>query len=205
MNTKQAASSQKGWDKLAHLISEITNPVLIAFPTFLLIAIRTAPDLRHALLWWVVTVGGISVAPLLFILRGVRRGHYTDHHVSKREQRLIPLLFSICCTGLVFVILLVLHASITLIATVLAVLIAGGIAFAITRYWKISFHLIGMAGAITVVGLVYGPVFFLLFPLIIIVGWARWRVQAHTPLQALAGTAIAISVTVSVFGLFHLL
>src|SRR5579884_4475155 len=92
---------ERGWGRVAWVVSEVTNPVFIAFPTFLFVAFRTAPDVLHALLWWLVTVVGISLVPFLFILRGVRAGRYTDHHVSVREQRLFPLLFALGCTILV--------------------------------------------------------------------------------------------------------
>ena len=97
------ASRHEGrWVQLAHIISQVTNPLFVALPTFLLVALHTAPDTLHALLWWAVIVVGISVVPFVFILCGVRRGDYTDQHLSVREQRLIPLLFGLatkCLSG----------------------------------------------------------------------------------------------------------
>lgn len=190
--------------RVARIISEVANPIFVAPPIFFIIALHTAPDVMQALLWWMVTVVGISAAPLLFILRGVRLGYFSDHHVSIREQRLMPLLFAIGCVGFVFALLLLLHASSPLIATVTAVLTTCTIATVITRYWKISFHLVGMAGAVTVLWILFGPLAVLLAPMVILVAWARWRVGAHTPLQALAGTVLAVSVTVATFWLFRI-
>jgi hypothetical protein len=90
------------WDRLARIISDLTNPLYLAVPTFLAIALATAPDAFHALLWWAVAIAGISVAPLLFIWRGVRQGVYSDHHVSIREQRLIPLVFGLSSITITF-------------------------------------------------------------------------------------------------------
>jgi membrane-associated phospholipid phosphatase len=199
------SSSQGPWEWLAHVVSEISNPLLVALPTFLIIALASAPDVLHALLWWIVAVLGISIAPLLFIWRGVRKGHLSDHHVSKREQRFIPLLFGLACMVAAFILLYVLSTSHVLIATVTAVIVACGISLLITRHWKISLHLVGMAGAVTVFTLMFGPRFLLLSPLVALVAWARWQVRAHTALQALAGTVLAVSVTVAVFWLFRLL
>ncbi len=196
-------SSIKGrWGRLAHGISLISNPLFVAFPTFLVIAVATAPDLPRALLWWAITVIGISVAPLLFIWRGVRLGRYSDHHVSIREQRFIPLLFGLGSVAIVFALLLILHTSRPLIATVTAVIVVLVLSTIITRYWKISLHLVGMAGAVTAFVLLFGPLCLLLSPLVVLVGWARWQVRAHTLLQALAGTALAVSVTLALFWLF---
>jgi len=184
--------------RLARLISEVANPIFVAPPIFFVIALHTAPNVMQALLWWVVAVVGISAAPLLFILRGVRLGYFSDHHVSIREQRLVPLLFALGCVSFVFVLLLLLHASRPLLATVTAVLTVCIIATGITKYWKISFHLVGMAGAVTILWILFGPLAALLAPLVLLVAWARWRVGAHTPLQALAGTVLAVSVTVGI-------
>jgi membrane-associated phospholipid phosphatase len=202
MKRSESTSYQGPWKRLARGISEIFNPLFVALPTFLVIALASAPDALHALLWWIVVGLGTSVAPYLFVLRGARRGRYSDHHVSIREQRFIPLLFGAAAATIAFVLLLLLHASRSLIATVTAVIVVLIIATAITRYWKISLHLVGMAGAVTVVVLLFGPLFLLLLPLVVIVAWARWQVGAHTLLQALAGTALAVSVTLVLFWAF---
>ena len=189
---------------VAKVISEVTNPLLVALPTFLLVALATAPDVLHALLWWSIAVLGISLAPLLFIWQGVRRGRYSDHHVSKREQRRVPLLFGLACMVFAFVLLLFVHASSPLLATVTATLVAVAVAAGITQYWKISLHLVGIAGAVTVCCLLWGPLCLFLSPLILLVGWARWQLRAHTWFQALAGTILAISVTILTYRLFGL-
>jgi hypothetical protein len=124
--------------RLAQILSELFNPLVVALPTFLGIARVSAPDLLHALLWWVVAVLGVCIAPTLFVLRGVRSGRYTDHHVSVREQRLIPLLFGVACVVIAFVLLLALHAARPLIATMTAVIVVLLLATLITRFWKIS-------------------------------------------------------------------
>jgi len=61
---------------------------------------------------------------------------------------------------------------------------------------------VGMAGAVTVFCLLFGFSFLLLSPLVLLVAWARWQVRAHTPLQALAGTILAVGVTLITFWLF---
>jgi hypothetical protein len=188
--------------RFALFLSNIANPFLGAIPTFLLIAFKTAPSVGLALLWWGVTVVGSSFAPLLFVAYGVRRGIYTDRHVSRREQRFVPLLFGIGCIIAVLLLLHLLHASLAMMATLVAVIVALVIATVITTFWKISFHLVGVAGAITAISFIFGPLFLLLAPLVVLVAWARWQVRAHTLLQALAGTALAVAVTVVTFGVF---
>jgi hypothetical protein len=193
-------------EHIAHAISRITNPLFLVPPTFLFVALKTAPDLLHGFLWWAIICLGLSAAPILFIREGVRRGHYDDVHVSNRAQRTIPLLFGLLCMGLVFLLLVVLHATPALLATVTAALLALAIATVITHYgkWKISLHLVGISGSVTVLFLLANPFFLCLSPLIVLVGWARWKVQGHTFAQALAGAALAILLTVVTFKLFRL-
>ena len=201
----ETSSSEEPWLRLAQGISLVTNPLFVALPLCLIVALLTASDILQALLWWVVTAVGVSFAPLFFIQHGVRRGRYTDHHVSQREQRLIPLLFAVACMAITFILLLLLRASPALIATVIGMLISCIIALIMTQFWKISLHVVGITGAITLLGLLGGPLFFLLSPLVLLVSWARWRVEAHTPLQPLAGIALAVAVTVAIFWLFRML
>jgi membrane-associated phospholipid phosphatase len=205
MKKREVSSSQGTWKPLAHGISEVTNPLFLACPTFLVVAFASAPDILHALLWWLIAVVGISVVPFLFVLRGVRQGRYSDHHVSIREQRLIPLVFGLVSIGIAFLLLFLLHASLVLMATMTAVIVVLIIATIITRFWKISLHVVGIAGAVTVCVLLFGPRLLLLAPLVALVAWARWQVGAHTPLQAVAGTVLAVTVTVMLFWAFGVL
>jgi hypothetical protein len=141
---------------------------------------------------------------LLFVYQGVRRGRYSDHHLSVRTQRLVPLVVGLLCAAIALVLLLILQASPTLLATVAAVLVCGICTLAITTRWKISFHLVGAAGAATVIILLFGPVGLVLLPIVAAVGWARWQLKAHTVAQALAGTALAVVITIGMFRLFGL-
>jgi hypothetical protein len=193
-------------ERVAQAISRVTNPLFLVPPVFLFVAVKTAPDLLHALLWWAMICLGLSAAPILFIRDGVRRGHYDDVHVSVRSQRTIPLLFGLACMALVFLLLVVLHATPALIATVTAALLSLVIATAITHYgkWKISLHLVGISGSVTVLCLLASPVFLCLSPLVALVGWARWKVQGHTLAQAFAGAALALLLTVATFKIFGL-
>jgi hypothetical protein len=191
------------WEKLAQTLSVVTNPLYVALPIFLLVALHTAPDLLRGFVWWVVTVVCITVAPLWFIWRGVHRGELSDGHLSIREQRIVPLLFGLVCAGVALVVLLLLQVSASFLATIVAVLVAGVVTLIITRYWtKISLHLIGITGAVTVLLLVFGPLLLVVSPLIVLVGWARWRLRAHTLLQMGISVVLAVGVTVGIFRLF---
>lgn len=190
---------RSGGYRLARLLSEIAHPLLVTLPTFLPLAFLTAPTLLQGLVWGAVTTCGFSLLPGLLILSGVKRGTYTDHLLSVRSQRLRPLFFSILCMATAWGILLLLQASRPLLATVTAVLIVVASGTAITCIWKISFHLIALTGCLTTYTLLFGPIMLLLAPCLLLVGWARWYVRAHTLAQACAGMLLALVGTVLVF------
>lgn len=192
---------------IASRVSRVTNPLILALPLFFAVSLATAPDLLHALGWWCILAMGISVGPLLFIRYGVRRGSFSDAHVSIRAQRLIPLSFGLLCMGLVLVIVWVTGAPRPLSAAVVAALAAAGSATAITHLakYKLSLHLVGVSGSLTVCVLLFGTSALLLLPLLPIVFWARWKVGAHTFDQVATGGLLAVLVTVATwwcFGLF---
>jgi hypothetical protein len=47
--------------------------------------------------------------------------------------------------------------------------------------------------------LLFGPILLVLTPLEALVGWACWRVGAHTVAQALATTVLTVVITVGTF------
>lgn len=192
-------------NQLAWIVSEMANPLFVALPTFLIVALHTAPNWQRGMLWWIVTTIGISAAPFLFVYQGVRQGRYSDHHLSMRTQRLIPLIVGLACAATALILLLALQASQALLATVASVLVCGVFTLAITTRWKISFHLVGAAGAATVLTLLFGPVGLVLIPFVALIGWARWRVGAHTVAQAIFGTALAVVITIGMFRIFGLI
>ncbi|GCE32126.1 hypothetical protein KDA_76100 [Dictyobacter alpinus] len=202
-----AATAETPGEKVAHRISVVANPLFVALPLFLVVALHTAPDLLHALGWWLIIAVGITGAPFFFIRMGVKRGKYTDDHVSNRAQRFVPLSFGLICMLLVFVLLFFLAVPRLLLATVVAALATLAFAIVITQFgkFKISLHMAGSAGAVTICILLFGPWLFVLAPLVILIGWARWKVRAHTVLQACAGTVLAALVTIAVLWLFGVL
>jgi hypothetical protein len=52
----------------------------------------------------------------------------------------------------------------------------------------VCLHLGGIAGSITIIVLLFGPILLVLSPLVVLVGWARWRVGEHTVAQAVVIT-----------------
>jgi hypothetical protein len=188
----------------AQLLSYIFNPPLVMLPLLLVIAIGTANARLLGITWWLTATIGISIVPTIFVILGVRKGTYGDLFISERSHRIIPLLVGLICICLTSFILLAEHASRPFMLTIISVLVTSIIATLITSFWKISFHVAVITGAVTTLTIVFGLVWLLIAPLIPIVAWARWIVKAHTPAQMLAGALVASSMTGIVFFLSSL-
>jgi hypothetical protein len=192
-------------DRLAFWLSQFISPFIVGLAMFGFVSLSTAPTLADGLRWLAVIVVGLGMS-FGVILWGVKRGKWTDIHVSRRSQRLIPLLVSLTALAGMLAGLLALNASRQLVATLVAVIVSFTLATLITQIakYKISFHVNSAAGAVAVCCLLSGPWFLALSPLVALVAWARWKLEAHTPLQAISGAALAVAGTISTFWLFGL-
>jgi len=192
--------------RIAYWISFLFHPFVIVAPLFYIVSFRYAEHAYEGALWGTLVCVGVAGAPYAFIRRGVKQGRWTDRDISRREQRLAPFLITLGCMLLSMVLLLVLRAPLPLLATFSGMVLAVAAALLVTQLarWKISLHLIGFTGAVLTLALLVTPRAYGLVPLIAVVGWARWRVRAHTPMQAAAGAALAAVVTFAVVGLFGL-
>ena len=201
MKTENSASY-----RFAYIVSFLLHPFVLIVALFMTVSIRFAPSVYEGVLDGLIVSLGSSGAPFFFIRRGVARGRWSDYDISRREQRLVPFLYTIGCMVCVFAFLLLLEAPTELLATFAGMVCAVAVSLLVTQLarWKISLHLIGVTGTVLTLALLVTPIAFWLAPLVVLVGWARWRVGAHTPSQALAGAALAAAVTFLVYRLFGL-
>ena len=98
-------------------------------------------------------------------------------------QLLARLLVGLMALGGMLAGLLLLSASRPLVATLVAVIASFALATLITQVakYKISLHIDSAAGAVTVCCLLASPVFLVLSPLVVLIAWARWKLEAHPP------------------------
>ena len=90
----------------------------------------------EALKWSVLGILFAPVTSLIYLLRQLRRGKVTDHHVRRREQRAGIIIFTLACGFAALVVLLRLGAPVQVIGLVCSGAAGLIVAFAITRYWK---------------------------------------------------------------------
>jgi len=192
--------------RIAYWISFLFHPFVLVVPLFFIVSFLYADHAYEGALWGLIVSVGVAGAPYAFIRRGVLSGRWTDRDISRREQRLVPFLFTLACMSGALAILILAGAPVQLLATFVGMVLAVAAALFVTQAarWKISLHMIGVAGAVMTLGLLATPLTFWLAPLVPLVGWARWRVKAHTPMQALAGATLAATATLVVYGAFGL-
>jgi membrane-associated phospholipid phosphatase len=86
---------------------------------------------------------------------------------------------------------------------VLALLAAGGTGLVVftvvTHWWKMSIHAGVAAGTAATLTAVYGPLALLSVPLVLLAGWARVRLSAHTIAQVVAGALVGAVIAGTVF------
>lgn len=192
-------------DRFAYWLSQITSPFVVGLAVFGYVALSTANTVADGLRWLTVIGVGLGV-PFGVVWWGVKTGKWTDIHVSRRSERLVPLFVGLIALVGMLVGLLVLDASRPLVATLVAVTVEFAVATLITRVarYKISLHVDSAAGAVTVACLLAGSGFLALAPLVALIAWARWKLEAHSPLQVMSGAALGVVVTLTTFWLFGL-
>ncbi|MEV4704071.1 phosphoesterase PA-phosphatase [Actinoplanes sp. NPDC049316] len=186
-------------DRAARIASEVFAPAVLVAALMLIVGWH-AGDTPGVSRWWGLP-GALFAAgiPLAYVVRGVRQGRLTSHHIPEREHRLVPLLFGIGSVAAGLVALIVLGAP----RDVLALLAAGGAGLvvftAVTHWWKMSIHAGVAAGTAATLTAVYGPIALLSVPFVLLACWARVRLSAHTVAQVLAGAIVGAAIAATVF------
>ncbi|AEV88564.1 hypothetical protein ACWT_7554 [Actinoplanes sp. SE50] len=186
-------------ERVARIVSEVLAPAVLVAALLMVVGWHAGqtPGVSR---WWGLP-GAIfaAVIPLGYVLHGVRTGRLTDHHIPDRADRRVPLLFGIVSLGVGLIVLVLLGAP----REVLALLMAGAaglVVFAlVTHWWKMSIHAGVAAGALATLTAVYGPVVLAGAPLVLLGGWARVRLAAHTPAQVMVGALAGAVVAGTIF------
>ncbi|MCU0469811.1 MAG: hypothetical protein MUF58_14525 [Arcicella sp.] len=147
------------------------------------------------------------VLPVFSIYALHRFGFVGDLRMETLADRRIPYLVTVAIYTFVatfFTLKLKQFPEVALIITGIAFSIAA--VAIISLYWKISAHAVGvsgMVGALVGIAIKYGnsDLFYPILAVIMVAGFlmsARLHLNAHTPLQILAGTFLGLAVSVGV-------
>jgi membrane-associated phospholipid phosphatase len=179
-----------GSARLARVVTEVLSPVPVAAAMDLLLGWTGGHHRLSGLLFGVLAVLITIVPPYAFVLLGVRRGRFTDHHLGDRRQRMLPLILGLLAmvTGVVALALAgAPHLLLAGIEITAAGLLAGA---AVSRFWKMSGHTTAAAAVLVIVAAIGHGWPLLATPLIAVIGWARVRLGDHTVAQVTVGAVV---------------
>ncbi len=116
-----------------------------------------------------------------------KKGKLVNLDATIKEERTTPFLISllIYCAG--FIILIYARVNIVSIAFWFCYISNTLIVVLINKYWKISVHSLGAAGAVAALTYTAGLAGFLLIIVTAFVGWSRIKLKCHNFYQVLAG------------------
>lgn len=193
---------KKFWDKLAKIVSQITQPPLIigVFLTFLVF--YYAPDTTTGFIWFLIAGGLIGLVPTVFTFIAVKLGWISDVLLPERKDRIGPFLVAALGTAITLISFYKMDVPTEILVFLMALILVLMVVLLITTFWKISVH----AATITVVTVSINVLtdcqyWYLLF-LIPIVMWARVYRKRHTVAQVIAGAFINGVIVYAVFKLF---
>ena len=187
----------------ARLVTEVFAPAMVASLLLVIVAWHSAPSSAEGVRWGIIAALFAGLVPMAHIVGQVRRQRLSDRHVGVREQRRLPLLVGIVSVLLGIGVLVLGQAPRDLVALVAAMAVGLAASLLVTLAWKISIHVAVVAGAVTILTLVFGAAALMLAPLVAVVGWARVALHDHTPAQTVAGAALGALVAAGVFSLLR--
>jgi membrane-associated phospholipid phosphatase len=192
------------WTDLARIFSTICNPFLTALALFVILAHAFRNDTTG--FWELLGTSTFftSIGPMLFVLWLYATDRIADLDMSRRSEREAVFSAFVVFYLLGTIALWLIHAPAMLIATMAGYTACALVVQAITRFWKISTHAIGITAPLVVLIVLYGwqPVPFLV--LIPIVCWSRVYLKAHTVAQVVVGAGLGALSVLVFFHIFHL-
>jgi membrane-associated phospholipid phosphatase len=191
------------WTDIARIFSTVCNPFLTSLALFVILAGARSNGTTD---FWILLFNSAfftSIAPMLFIFYLYATDRISDLDMSIRTERERVFIAFVVFYALGAVDLWLIHAPVIMTASMAAYAVSSLVVQWITRYWKISTHALGITAPLVALTVLFGQrpaPFYVLIP---IVGWSRVYLRAHTVLQVVAGTLLALGTTLLFFRIFH--
>lgn len=191
------------WTDVARIVSTVCNPFVTSLALFVILAGARSHDSHD---FWILLFNSAfftSILPMLFIFWLYATDRISDLDMSIRTERERVFIAFVIFFALGALDLWVIHAPAIMTASMAAYVASLLIVQWITRYWKISTHALGITAPLIALTVLFGDrpaPFYVLIPL---VGWSRVYLRAHTLLQVIAGTLLAVTTSLLFFRIFH--
>jgi len=189
---------------VARFLSNIISPPVIFAILGFVLAFYSTP-FRTAAAWGLLYGVLVSLVPILAVFYLLHTGRIAELHMSHTQERHLPYMVAILCTGAAFLLFTIFDGPemlrcLTAFNTVELIALS-----LINIYWLISLHTTGITAAWIISWLVFGWVAAVaLFPFVILVCWVRLYLKRHTPAQVAAGIGLGIASVLALipFGCF---
>jgi hypothetical protein len=191
--------------KLTQFISIILHPMfmpILALHLTLLVLPSLAFTLsQNLLLIYGILIFSTMVLPLISIFWLMQKGKVSSLEMSNHKERSLPLFKTVIWMSFGYYLLqnLLFYTPILkaeLLGAILIILLAA----IISKFWKISLHLLGIGGVVGVfiaLQIIHGDFLYLLLLFILLsglLGVARIKQKAHNYAQVYAGFLVGLSV-----------
>ncbi|MDP9192433.1 MAG: hypothetical protein M3P06_12105 [Acidobacteriota bacterium] len=171
----------------------VARGISVAGHPFVLIPLMVALATRNWI-WTAVVAAGTILPLFVIVLRNVRRGVWSDHDVSRREQRGGLYRVALPLVALSAVLLYFLDAGPGMMrgfAAAAVMLLLGVLG---NRFLKISMHMMAAAFCGVTIAWLYPASAFVIVPLVAAsvaaIAWARLELERHTWAEVAVGLAI---------------
>ncbi|HEY3375501.1 MAG TPA: hypothetical protein VGK02_10665 [Candidatus Aquicultor sp.] len=191
--------------RIANKVSDVFNPYYASAPFFLVVALVATRSIIRGLLYWLILALFLSFLPMWDINRRIKRGMVADAHISRREDRIKPFLFSLGAAVAGLIAAYAFGMPTLIKAVVWAVVLTGAGITIITRFWKVSLHAAGITPITVVLLIMFGWYALPAILLVPLVYWARLVLKKHSLAQLIVGSLVSGGITVTVFRAFNLI
>lgn len=167
----------------------LARVISIAGHPFILIPLMIAILTRNWV-WTAAVAAGTSLPLLVITLRNVRRGVWSDHDVSRRDQRGGLYRVALPLVILSAALLYSLDAGPGMMrgfAAAALMLLLGVLG---NRFLKISMHMMTAAFCGVTIARLYPPTALVIIPLVAAIAWSRRKLERHTWAEVAVGLAI---------------
>ncbi len=193
-------------DTSARVISRLTNPCFLSLGMLLLVAYIRSSSFRALLSWMLTILLFLVLLPLLYVdARMLAQGNSPKDVDSPMDfLRWHPI--DICILGLIsalpcILVLISLGAPSFLIGLLLTLLATSLVVALLNTFYRASYHLAAVTSLAIIASLTWRQTFPVALAIVPLVGWARYRLEQHTPGQLVVGFGLAVAVTIALYWL----
>ena len=180
--------------KIAAILSILFHPFAITPSVFLILSINKRLFSEN-LFSLIISIIFSTLLPLITFIFLKKIKMISDYNISKRKERIKPLLISSLYFSLGYLSLSIINSEMIIQGLMFCYSLNTILVSIITKFWKISLHAISIAGSLTTLWLDGIQYPFIMITLITIVCSSRLILKAHTLSQVVAGTFFAMSLT----------